>query len=124
MDILIQSVVQKARRSGSSVHIRYFEKKMEQSWEKSRNGKKRTLSGALGETTRKISYVIIRKPYTYLEPVVREMFEKAEDVEVILDRRDHKRPHESASFQTANRRRQPDRRQAVPMLDILINIEA
>jgi len=123
MEILIQSVVQNARRSGSSVHIRYSERK-EHPAEESGNGKKVVISGQPGESKRTISYVIIHKPYTYLEPVVRSMFEEAEDVKVIVDRRFRERRSGPASYPITSLRKRQDRRQAVPMLDILINVDS
>lgn len=76
-----------------------------------------------GETARKASHVIIHKPYSYLEPVIRSMFEEAEDVMLLVDRRFHERRRGPAPPELANRRRQRDRRQALPMLDILINVD-
>ncbi len=124
MEILIQSVLQNAKRFGSSLHIRYLERKG-QPVEKSGNGgnsKELELPDKSGGP-RKTSCVIIREPYSYLEPVIRSMFEGAQDVSILVDRRSHERREGFTSFGIANRRRQRDRRQAVPMLDILINVE-
>ena len=123
MDILIHSVLQNAKRFGSSVHIRYSERK-EEPVDKSGNGKNGRdvdLPGKSEEITT-TSYVIIHKPYTYLEPVVRSMFAEAEDVKVIVDRRLHERRQGPASLGVDNRRKRRDRREAAPMLDILINV--
>ena len=124
MEILIHSVLQNAKRFGSSVHIRYSERK-EEPVDKSGNGKNGgdvELPGKSEEITT-TSYVIIHQPYTYLEPVVRSMFAEAEDVKVIVDRRFHERRRASARSRISNRRKQRDRRQTAPMLDILINVE-
>lgn len=125
MEILIQSMLQNAKRFGSSLHIRYSERKG-QPVEKSANGgngKELELPGKSGGPRKTSCCVIIRKPYSYIEPVIRSMFEEAEDVSILVDRRSHERRGGSASFGIANRRRERDRRQAVPMLDILINVE-
>jgi len=124
MEILIQSLLQNAKRFGPSFHIRYSERKGQpvENPGNGGNGKEVEVAGKSGEIS-KTSYVIIHKPYTYLEPVVRSMFEEAEDVKVIVDRRFHERRGESASSKMANRRKRRDRREAVPMLDILINVE-
>jgi hypothetical protein len=74
------------------------------------------------EDIRTTSYVIIHQPYTYLESVVRSMFSEAEDVKVIVDRRCHERRQEPAPLGIDNRRKRRDRRQAAPMLDILIHV--
>ncbi len=124
MEILIQSVLQSAKRLGTSLHIRYAERKGQsvENMENSGNGKEVELAGESGEI-RKTSYVIIHKPYMYLEPVVRSMFEEAEDVKVIVDRRFHERRSGPVSLRIKNRRQLQDRRLAVPMLDILINAD-
>ena len=124
MEIIIQSVLQNARRFGSSLYIRYCERKgqLVENSGSGGNGREVEFAGKTGEI-RKTSFVVIHKPYMYLEPVVRSMFEEAEDVKVIVDRRFHERRVESASSGTANRRKQSDRRQAAPMLDILIHVD-
>ncbi len=124
MDILIEPLLKNAKRFGSSLHIRYSERKGEPV-EKSGNGgngKEAELPRRSGEIG-KSSYVIIHKPYDYLEPVVRSMFEEAEDVKVLVDRRFRERRGVSASSRVSNRRKQRDRRQTAPMLDILINVD-
>ena len=126
MDILIQSVLEKARHFGSSIHLRYSEAKPHYS-EKSGNGgigKETGVSGQESGAGERTSYVILRKEYTYLEPVVRSMFEEAMDVRVIVDRRWHERRRTSDPVPAGNRRTVKDRRMAAPMLDILINVEA
>src|SRR5574341_1873967 len=123
MEILIQSVLQNVRKFGSSVYIRYFERK-EEPMDKSGNGKngKAVDHPEKSEEIRTTSYVIIHEPYTYLEAVVRSMFGEAEDVEVIVDRRIRERREVSGAPEIPNRRKHRDRRQAAPMLDILINV--
>jgi len=124
MDILIHSVLQNAKRFGSSVHIRYSERK-EEPVDKSGNGKNGggvELPGK-SEEIRAASYVIVHQPYAYLEPVVRSMFAEAEDVKVIVNRRCQERRQGPASLGIDNRRKMRDRRQAAPMLDILINVD-
>jgi hypothetical protein len=124
MDILIQPLLQNAKRFGASLHIRYAERKGRpvETSESGGNGKEVALPGKSGEIG-KTSYVIIHQPYDYLEPLVRSMFEDSEDVKVIVDRRFHERRRVSASSRISNRRKQRDRRQAAPMLDILISVD-
>jgi hypothetical protein len=120
MEILIQSVLQKGARLGSSVQIRYSEIKTHPRLE---NGKKVGMGKETGGDRSMTSYVILRKPYTYLEPVVRAMFAEAEDVEIMVDRRWHERRQGAANGGTEERRSARDRRLSTPMLDILINVE-
>ena len=124
MEIIIQSLLQNAKRFGSSVHIRYSERKGQpvETSGNGGNGKEVEFAGKSAEI-RKTSYVIIHKPYDYLEPVIRSMFEEAEDVKVLVDRRFHERRGVSASSRMSNRRKRRDRRDAAPMLDILINVD-
>ena len=122
MEILIQSVLQQAKRLGSAVHIRYSGRK-DQPVGNSGNGKEGGQSEKSEEPSKKTSYVIIHKPYSYLEPVVRSMFDEAEDVKVIVDRRVHERRQGSTPVGIANRRTPHERRQVFPMLDILITVE-
>lgn len=69
------------------------------------------------------SYVIIRREYSYLEPLIRSMFEEAEDVRVLIDRRSEER-REPPAPPEGERRSANDRRASTPMLDILINVES
>jgi hypothetical protein len=124
MDILIQSVIHNAKQSGPSIHIRYATKK-ELAVGVSGNGQhcEGNELSAQSPETRMISYVIIHRDHIYLEPIVRSMFEGAEDVKIILDRRLSERRQESVPFEVTNRRTQHERRQTMPMLDILITAD-
>jgi hypothetical protein len=122
MEILIQSVLQKVVRLGSSVHIRYSERNAHPP-ATSGDGKKVGMGKEREGDERMTSYVILRKPYTYLEPVVRAMFAEAEDVEIMVDRRWHERRQGRANGGTEDRRNASNRRLSTPMLDILINVE-
>ncbi len=121
MDILVQSFLEKARGLNAAIHIRYWETK-ERSVASS--GDVDVIPGMChqGGSDRMGSYVIIHKSYRHLEPVVREIFEGAEDVHVVVDRRWHERRQVGAGGNPGNRRRLPDRRASAPMLDILINM--
>jgi hypothetical protein len=69
------------------------------------------------------SYVIIRREYSYLEPLIRSMFEDASDVNVFIDRRSEDRREPPTPPVEGERRSPTDRRASTPMLDILINVE-
>ncbi len=126
MDIFIQPVLEKMRRLGSSIHLQYLEVQSRHSVA-SRNGgigmEGEVPGGESGEGER-MSYVVLRKDYAYLEPVVRSLFEEANDVRVLVDRRWHERRQASECAPVRNRRTVKDRRMAAPMLDILINVQA
>ena len=68
------------------------------------------------------SYVIIRREYSYLEPVIRSMFEDAKDVTIFIDRRSEER--KPADMKLREHQIATDRRHSAPMLDILINMES
>ena len=123
MEILIQSLEEKAAGLNSVIHIRYWT-----------NRKRSEANRGTGEDgllaidpqrgkRRMDSYVIIQKPHSYLEPVVRKIFEGAEDVQVVVDRRWHERRHVGCPV-PADRRTLPDRRVSAPMLDVLINVDS
>ena len=70
------------------------------------------------------SYVIIHREYSYLEPLVRSIFQEAEDVKVLIDRRSKERPEHAPPPKNFERLNSTDRRASAPMLDILINVES
>ncbi len=75
--------------------------------------------GAVGT----MSYVIIHHRYEYLEPMIRQLFRHAPDVDILLDRRRRERRERSEpSPDGAERRRRGDRRVPTPMIDVLINV--
>jgi hypothetical protein len=123
VEILIQSFMERAQQLGSSFHIRYRDNKGVPSV-KSATGKEGELSPQTEKAEKKRSYVVIHKSYTYLEPVVRSMFEGAEDVQIVVDRRWHERRQAVVSGVENRRVPASDRRRSTPILDILINVEA
>ena len=83
MDILIHSLLHKARSLGTSLHIRYSAK-VPTSGPPNEVTVNQPSSSTGGTMT---SLVIIQKEYSYLEPLVRSIFEEAEDVTILIDRR-------------------------------------
>jgi hypothetical protein len=126
MDIFIQPVLDKMRQFGSSIHLRYLEVRSHHSapLANGRFGKEAGVSEEKSGAGEGTSYVILRKEYSYLEPIVRSLFDEAGDVRVIVDRRWHERRRASDPVPVGNRRTVNDRRMAAPMLDILINVQA
>jgi hypothetical protein len=120
MDTLVQCFLEKARGLNSAIHIRYWENK-ERPIASSDGTKDIPGIRRQGGTDRMGSYVIIHKSYRHLEPVVREIFQGAEDVRVVVDRRWHERRRFDHQV-PESRRSVPDRRASTPMLDILINV--
>jgi hypothetical protein len=118
MDILIQSLLQKARKFGTSLHIRYSARVPTSGTpnEAKQNQPSSSTGGAM------TSLVIIQKDYSYLEPLVRSIFEEAEDVTILIDRRGAENRTDSALPPESDRRVAPERRSSAPMLDILINV--
>jgi hypothetical protein len=126
MEIVIQSFLEKAQRLGSPIHIRYWQKPTQPPGKPmiGENGKEAALSPQTEFPARKTSFVIIHKSYTYLEPVVRSMFEGAEDVQIVVDRRWRERRQAVVSGVENRRNPTSDRRRSAPILDILINVES
>jgi hypothetical protein len=122
MHILIQSFLGIAERLNSSIHIRYSARRI-QSMDNGGNGKEMKIEAHKGQTGSK-SLVIIRPPYTYLEPVVRSMFDGAEDIGIIVDRRFHERRKAGLPGEPNRRRPTSERRASTPMLDIVIDVDA
>lgn len=122
MDTLVQSFMEKARGLNSAIHIRYWEKNR-RSVANSDNEGAPAGNCSQGGTDRMGSYVIVHRSHRNLEPVVREIFEGAEDVHVVVDRRWHER-RQVAHQAPRDRRSVSDRRASAPMLDILINVES
>ena len=118
MDILIQSLLHKARSLGTSLHIRYSARVPTSgtSNEAYQNPPSSSTGGAM------TSLVIIQKDYSYLEPLVRSIFEEAEDVTILIDRRGAENQTASALSPESERRVATERRSSAPMLDILINV--
>ena len=118
MDILIHSLLNKARSLGTSLHIRYSAK-VPTSGPPNAVAVNRPSSSTGGTMT---SLVIIQKDYSYLEPLVRSIFEEAEDVTILIDRRSGESRTDSTLSPESERRVASERRSSAPMLDILINV--
>ena len=123
MIILLQSLVRKASPIAGSVFIRYWEKK-HNSLTDLDNSKEFQLANQKGPSGKKISYIVVRREYAYLEPVVRETFKDAADIQVLIDRRSTERRTSCGTNggTVENRRKVADRRVSTPMLDIMINL--
>ena len=122
MDILIQSLLDKVRKFNASLHIRYYSQMHAPDASKALDGQHE--ESHAGEGSKPMtSYVIIRREYSYLEPLIRSMFEDALDVDVFIDRRSEDR-REPLPLTEGERRSPTDRRTSTPMLDILINVES
>ena len=122
MDILIQPLLDKIRTFNTPLHIRYSSRTRA-------SGKPEVPNQQLDQpwvnagAKPMMAYVIIRREYSYLEPLIRAIFENAPDVNVFIDRRTENRPDGSTRTTRRERRRSNDRRGSTPMLDILINVE-
>lgn len=123
MDILIQSLLDKVRKFNASLHIRYYARPQapgESSAPVGRQGEPHSSEGAKAMT----SYVIIRREYSYLEPLIRSIFADASDVTVLIDRRSADRREPSTLPVEGIPQGTTERRASHPMLDILINVES
>lgn len=123
MDILIQSLLEKVRKFNTSLHIRYYSQ-MHAPGGSTVSDVQRAESRSTEGSKPMTSYVIIRREYSYLEPLIRSMFEDAPDVNVFIDRRSQDRREPPTPPTDSERRSSTDRRASTPMLDILINVES
>lgn len=123
MDILIQPLLDKARRLNASLHIRYSARSRPPG-EATDSGGEDPSSQSIGGRATMTSYVIIRREYSYLEPLIRSMFQEAADVRVLIDRRSEERRDPPTALTEGEGRSSTDRRASSPMLDILINVES
>jgi len=122
MDILIHSLLDTARTLNTSLHIRYYAHA--HSLGKRPASQSQSIESSASEgTTVMTSYVIIRREFSYLEPLIRSLFEEAEDVKVLIDRRVEDR-QEDTPPEEGDRRRPGNRRDSKPMLDILISVDS
>jgi len=119
MEILVHSFLDKARQLNASLHIRYSARPLANKTAWAPPGRA-TPSEGNREQASMNSYVIIHKEYSYLEPIVRSMFEGAKDVTVFLDRRAEDRPDTSPT--TADHPTALERRCSKPMLEIIISV--
>ena len=125
MEILLESFLDNADSAKSPIHLRYLGKEVEPEnawWD---TVKANMPSAGENEGGSGKSIIIIRRPYSFLAPVITSMFEEAKDVRVIVDRRFHDRRQTfNSSVQVERRRGTKDRRRSSPMLDVLINVDA
>ena len=123
MDILIHSLLDKVQKFSTALHVRYYAQTQSTGRTTppdARQGRPHTAEGSKPMT----SYVIIHREYSYLEPLVRSMFDDAPDVTVLIDRRSKDRGGSPGSSEEVGQSGAADRRASTPMLDILINVES
>lgn len=122
MEILIHSLLDNVRKFNTSLHIRYYAD-AHPPGEGAGSDPQRRESRSPEGTTVMTSYVIIRREFSYLEPIIRSVFNEATDVNVLIDRRVEDR-RDDAPPEIGDRRRPSNRRASTPMLDIIINVES
>jgi hypothetical protein len=123
MDDVVHSHLQVTVSLASRIHIRYSQVKASRRSAQPRRGKEPVVPHhtVITSTDRKCSYVIIRREYSHLEPLIRATFADAEDVQVFIDRRLSNRRKLQAEHLGEDSRRSNDRRDSVPTLDIVIS---
>jgi len=75
------------------------------------------------QNKKRISIIVLRQSYSHLAPIIHSIFEGAEDVRIVLDRRQHDRRRQSITMTVERRRETGDRRKSSPILDIVIDID-
>jgi len=66
-----------------------------------------------------ITYIVIRRPYAYLEKELRSTFKEQEDVKIIVDRRISERPNIQQAVKL-ERRRSDRRRPKEQIIEVVI----
>jgi hypothetical protein len=106
----------------SPIHLLYLEKVRHALDEALGGGIAQPPLGKQPRIVSAMSIVVIRRPYSYLAPVVHLAFKGAEDVQILVDRRVQDRRRQSTPVPVDRRRRTGDRRRSSPMLDIIIDL--
>lgn len=70
------------------------------------------------------SIIVLRRPYAFLAPAIRSLFEGDEDVQLIVDRRECERNALKALAVGDGRFRTWDPRGSLPILDVVIDLGA
>ncbi len=126
MDILVQSLLRETSKSNAAIHIRYWDRRTSPGTSEHAHLKEASLTTEAVTRGRKTSYIILRREYAYLEPIIREIFHDAEEARVFIDRRSRERRKpqggngKCASVQ--ERRSTGDRRASSPILDVIIDL--
>jgi hypothetical protein len=124
LEILVQSLLRETNPLNSAIHLRYWDRQTSPEISNPSHPVESALTTETGTSGRKNSYIILRKEYAYLEPVIREIFHDAEEVRVYTDRRsgERRKPQNgNGKGQLARERRAAnDRRASSPILDIIV----
>ena len=123
MEILVQSILRATNPTSLAFHLRYWDRRTCLETWNLLHPEESPLATETGVNGRKPSLIILRKEYAYLEPIIRETFQDAHDVRVLVDRRCMGRRKSSGGQVVDDRRTGNDRRVSCPMLDIHIRID-
>ncbi len=124
MEILLDSVSGNEDPAKFTVRVRYLGMGPEPPAHGLDNVKTDLSSAGENKSGAEKSMIIIRRPYSFLEPVITSMFESRKDVRVIVDRRFQDRRQTIDDSPPVERRHGlKDRRRSSPMLDILISVD-
>jgi hypothetical protein len=128
LEILVQSILRETNQLSSAIHIRYWDRKTSPDISNPSHPMESALATETGTYGRKASYIILRKDYAYLKPIIQETFHEAEGVRVFIDRRSgERRKPQSGNGKgelAQERRAASDRRASSPILDIIIALDA
>jgi hypothetical protein len=105
------------------IHLRYLEKVRDAVDEELGGGNAQPAVRKQPRNETAMSIIVIRRPYSFLAPVVHLAFQGAEDVEIIVDRRVQVRRRQSTPVPVDRRQQTGDRRKSSPMLDVIIDLD-
>ena len=123
MDTSLDASLEYLRSTAHSIRIRYLDNRGGGAHDEG-GGKAPLIPDGQRPQPGRTSIIAIRRPYAFLAPAIRSLFEGYEDVQVIVDRRQCERDALAALAVGDGRFRTWDRRRSLPILDVIIDLGA
>jgi hypothetical protein len=112
------------RSTAHSIRIRYLDSGEGAAYDEGGGGKAPLTPDGQRPHLGRTSIIVIRRPYAFLVPAIRSLFEGDEDVQVLVDRRQCER-HALATLVVGDAQfRTRERRGSLPILDVVIDLGA
>ncbi len=124
MDTSLDASLDGLRSTAHSICVRYLDKGRAAESSEGGGGKAPLTPDGQRPYLGRTSIIVLRRPYAYLAPAVRSLFEGDEDVQLIVDRRQCERSSLPALAVGGGPFRTWDRRRSLPILDVVIDLGA
>ena len=124
MDTSLDASLEYVRSTAHSIRVRYLDNGRGAESDEGGGGKAPLTPDGQRPHLGRTSIIVIRRPYAFLAPAIRLLFEGDEDVQVIVDRRQCERNALAALAVGEGRFRTWDRRRSLPILDVIIDLGA